>query len=445
MTRGPTRSASPRGGKSRAILLATQVGPPTGFSNGPRVAGFAKYLSRAGHRVTVLTSLAFGSGPVPEAAATIRTRDLVATWVNPRRARFEALRDGASPPAEEADAGDYEGGHSLLARWLVPDLSLVGWVPFALPRALDLARRTRIDCVITSSPPESGHLIGMALKRRGIPWIAELRDGWMFETTHPSWPVETLGRIDGALERSVAREADLVVCATDPLTDDIRERLGAEAVTLANGFEPDDVARASPADGLLSSDRHSLVHTGRMAFSDRSPKPLLEAVNRIERRDPGLAGRLELAFAGPLSTAERTAIDGPFQHARVRALGTLDYPVSLGLQRAADSLVVITGRERRSEATSKLFEYLAAETPILVLGERTAAAEIVADADAGIVTSATDPAAIAEGIEQMVENATGKPGPEVVERYSFPRLARELEDHVEHVIAGSREVRTGAT
>lgn len=412
----------------------SQVGPPAGYSAARRIGGLTKYLARAGHEVTVLTSLAFGSGPVPGAHRTVRTRDLVATNVNPRRARFEAVRDGAEDASD-----DYDGGFSPVAYAVVPDLSLVGWLPFALPRALALARRHRFDCVITSSPPESGHLIGLALQRRGIPWIADFRDGWAFESTHPDWPLGLQHQIDAGLERTVATRADLVLAVSEPITEHLREHTGARALTLTNGFDPEETSVAARGDDLLSADRHSLVHTGRMAFSGRSPDPVIEAAARLETEAPELAARLELAFAGPLSSEERASIERPTEHVGLRALGTLDHARTLALQQAADGLLLITGGGNRGEATAKLYEYLAAARPILVLGEASAAAEIVRSSDTGIATSASDPRAIAEALRALLERPADAGAREAAraaaEPFSYPRLAQELVGHIERVLA----------
>jgi len=420
---------------ARSVLLVSQVAPPGGFSAGRRIAGLTKYLDRLGHRVTVLTSRAFGPGPIPGASRVIRTRDLVATRLNPRRERFELIRDGEQA---SVDGESYEGGHSPVAMAVVPDLSLIGWLPFAFPRALALARRERFDCVITTSPPESGHFIGMALRRQGMPWIADFRDGWAFETTHPDWPLPAQHRLDAALERAVARRADVVVGVTDPITEHLRDRVGADAVTITNGFDPEEPVAEEPVADLLSPDRHSLVHTGRMAFAARSPRPVIEALRQLREQAPELAARIELVFAGPLSTEEREAIEDPDLGDSVRTVGTLDHPTTLALQRAADGLLLLTGRSRRSEATAKLFEYLATGRPILVLGEHTAAGDIVLGARAGIVTSASDPKEIAVALRELVERGDAASAGAALERFSYPVLAAQLADQIEHVVAASR-------
>jgi glycosyltransferase involved in cell wall biosynthesis len=410
----------------RHVLIVTQFAPPATFSAGRRAASFAKYLNRLGHRVTLLTSLASGRGPVP-GARVVRTPDAIESRLNWRRAHFHSLREGSQ--------ASYESSPSRLAQLIVPDLSLVGWVPFATRAARRLARSETVDCVVTSSPPESAHLVGLALRRMGVPWIADLRDGWTFETTHPDWPLPGQRALDRAIEHALLSRADLVTAVTEPITVDLRERLGLEAETLPNGFDPEERVTGGQEEAGLSADRHSLVHTGRMAFAGRSPRPLLEAVSLLRERGSDVPERLELVFAGPLSGEERELLENGSQNGTVRIVGTLPREQTLRLQSAADSLLLLTGRSRRSEATAKLYEYLSARRPILVLGEQAAAADVVRDAQAGLLTSADDPQAIATALEQLVNGPAIRPEAARSERYAYSRLAEELAALVERVRA----------
>ncbi len=121
----------------------------------------------------------------------------------------------------------------------------------------------------------------------------------------------------------------------------------------------------------------------------------------------------------------------------VRAVGTLDRNRTLALQRAADTLLVITeGADRRSVATGKLFEYLAAGRPILVLGEETEAARIVKETKAGSVTSAVDSRAIAEAIRLRIHTGGAeKPDASAVGRYAWPQLGALYGELIESVCA----------
>jgi glycosyltransferase involved in cell wall biosynthesis len=418
----PATTSVPPGERGRTVLLVAQHSPPSTMSATRRTAGLTKYLARLGHRVVVLTSKASGEGPVEHAARTIRTGDLIASRINPRRRHFEALAKGSD--------STYAAGVSPFALVAVPDLALIGWLPYALPAALRAVRDERPDCVITTSPPESAHLIGMALRRRGVPWIADLRDGWRYETTHPDWPLRLQHRIDDGLERAVVRRADAVVAVTEPISADLRARHGVPVDTIPNGFDPDERVAADPADVGLPADRHTIVHTGRMAVAGRDPTPFLTALRLVRERRPELAGRLDAVFAGPLTDDEQRLFadaDGS-----ARAIGTLPRKDTLALQSAAGTLLLLTGRGRRSEATAKLYEYLATDRPILVLGEDSAAAAIVRETGRGEAVSAEDPEAIAGALEQIAAHGFEVGGGSGAQ-YGYDRISERMADLVERV------------
>jgi hypothetical protein len=115
----------------------------------------------------------------------------------------------------------------------------------------------------------------------------------------------------------------------------------------------------------------------------------------------------------------------------------LDRTRTLRLQRAADSLLVVTeGASRRSVATGKLFEYLAAKKPILVLGDETEAARIVNETGAGFATSAIDPVQIAAALRRLLTSPPGLAAAESLEPYAHPAIAARLAQVIEQVSLG---------
>jgi glycosyltransferase involved in cell wall biosynthesis len=412
---------------SRSILLVGQLAPPTNLVAARRVAGLTRYLARLGHSVTVLTSGVSGEGEIDGAQAVVRTYDLMATHLNWRRGHFAALGGQTS--------ASYRGA-SRLESLVIPDIAAVSWLPFACRQAISLAKSEPFDCVITSSPPQSGHLVGAALKRRGLPWIAEFRDGWTFESPRRPYPFGWQRRADQTLERFVVERASAVVGVTAPIVDDLRRRYGTDARLITNGFDPeDDVAAGTPV--ALDERRHSLVHTGRMAISRSTPRPLLEGVVRLQAEMPTAADLLEIVFAGPLSSQEAELVGDAGVARIVRTVGAVDRPSALRLQREADSLLVITeGSTRKSVATGKLFEYLAANRPILVLGEETEAARIVEDAGAGFSAPADDPVGIAAALRRLIDGTPiSGASSAAIERYSYPELVRAYAALIDDVSA----------
>jgi glycosyltransferase involved in cell wall biosynthesis len=352
----------------------------------------------------------------------IRTRDVLSSRLNWRRGHFEAIQGRHEAVASAA---------SPLESIVVPDLALAGWLPFALPRALRLGR---FDCVITTSPPQSAHLVGAALRLAGTPWIADLRDGWTFDPPRPPWPTRVQAAADRSLERALLARADRIVAVTDPIAADLARRLGRAVAVVTNGFDPEEGAGAE--DGLLSPGRFSLVHTGRAGVSGRSPRALVEGLVELRRRRPEAAERLEVVFAGPATAEEHRLLADDRLGSIVRSVGMLERDRALALQRAADGLLVIAqGASARSVATNKLFEYLAARRPVLVLGRESEAARIVADTRSGIAAS-DDPADIAAALVRLLDGEVRAGGVDL-ERYAWPALAARFEREIEAAVSAA--------
>ncbi len=125
--------------------------------------------------------------------------------------------------------------------------------------------------MITTSPPQSGHLVGLALRRLGVPWIADLRDGWTYDPPRGAWPTRAQAAADAALERAVLARADRLVAVTRPIADDLAERLGRAVAVVTNGFDPDEFGDGLPdADGLLTpAATRSCTPAGRASRAGR--------------------------------------------------------------------------------------------------------------------------------------------------------------------------------
>ncbi len=171
---------------------------------------------------------------------------------------------------------------------------MVAWAPYAYLKALRLNARERFDCVITSSPPESVHFVGRALRRRGVPWVADLRDGWTFEPIRPGFPTGLQRRYDERLERRWLGDADAVVAVSRPAADDLRDRLGLDPKLIPNGWDPDLADRARPdrRGGSPARHRTDLARLHR-ALRELRPRPGRADRGPAHARDraPGRGGQ----------------------------------------------------------------------------------------------------------------------------------------------------------
>ena len=365
------------------ILLVTRHFPPGGGGGVQRPLKFATHLPALGIETHVLAPDVPGSLP-DGAELELPTQ----AWIH--RVRYVGPRAGR--PAERllAKQGLARVGTQaalLGRRLLVPDEN-VPWSTFALPIAIRLVRREKIDVVLTTSPPPSLHLLGAAVKRTtGAAWVADLRDPL---TSHPHRRgyESQLARLKeasvGGVGRLVASQADAIVAASDAIAEEARAlEPKAKVVTIANGCDFDDFA------GLehRTSDRLRITHTGHF-HGKRDPKPFLKALAESGLDD------VVVRFAGDFRAADREYAESLGLGERIELLGDVSRRRSLELQRDSEALLLLipeSGGRGRGVLTGKIYEYLAAERPILaVVPPEGAAARLVRDTGAGTVVPSDD-------------------------------------------------------
>ncbi len=413
----------------RRILFVTYFYPPCTDTGAHRPTSMVKYLRRAGHNVTVLTTAAYGTLSDDDDEGVVRTTD-AQLW----RARLR----GADGVGSLYDNDTYAGKPHPLSKLIVPEPLALAWAPFARRRARSLHKATPFDCVITTSPPESAHSVGRALQRRGAAWVADVRDAWTFEPLRPEFHTGIQNRYDRRLERRLLGAADVVVCVSEPAAADLRARGIADPVLVRNGADPELLDAADPASvaGLLDPERVSLVYTGRFGSTGRDPKPLVEAMRVLAREHPEDAAALELVVAGPLTEDEARLFSTDVAPAQITVAGSLERSRALALQRAADALLLVAHPVRSQLANFKLYEYLSAGPPILALAAGTEAGSVALEAG-GEALPAGDPAAIVRGLVATARRELRPSDPEVRAEHAYPAVAERMGQAIEAAI-GSR-------
>ena len=413
----------------RRILVVTYFYPPSTAVGGARWAAMARHLRDMGHEVTVMTSAVHGELP-GAGEAVVRTWDLANAQTLRRLLR-------RPPPAAPGTATIDTTAPRLLTRVVVPDSHVISWMPGVLAATRRLLRERRIDCLVTSGPPDSTHLLGLALGRRRPPWIADFRDGWRFEPLAEPWPTRPQRIAEARLERAVARRADIVLGATRPIAEDFAARLGARAEWVPNGWDPQLAADVQDATlpAVADAGWATLVHTGTLSGPrGRAPRPLLRALRRVNE-EAGRRRRVRLVLAGRTAVQDQRMLAELDLGESVRHVGLLERRAALALQRSADALVLLTG-SHSSEATGKLFEYLAAGRPILALAEANEAERIVQLTATGITVPPLDEDRIAAALRSVADGTLADGyAPRELERFTYPGPAVAVARLIEEAIA----------
>ena len=400
----------------------------------------AQTLRDLGHEVTVITTNASGTLST-DSPWVVRTGDLQASPTLRRLLRrpfsdAPAEQDGGSVVSDDAPEPS-----RIFTRGLVPDSWVLTWLPYLIPVARRVISKRRIEALITNGPPDSTHLLGLALGRKRPAWIADFDDGWRYEPIMGPWPTAIQDRLDATLERRVVRSADAVVGITKPIARDLSERYGRLAYDIPSGWDPArlDAEVASAEPPKLSSDAVNLVHTGSLSVPERrDPRGLLQALESLVARDPEVARRLRLTLAGALTSQDRRILEEltPPVRGMVHEIGFLPKSGALALQRAADALLLISTGPHQQVVTAKLSEYLLAERPILAVSSENEATRIIRETRTGTVVAPEDIEALSDALQSCIDGRLAASfQPRGLERYAQPAPAKELAAVIEAAIA----------
>jgi hypothetical protein len=382
---------------SRRLLLIAYYFPPAGGPAVQRVLQFVEHLPDTGWQPTVLT-VRSGAYPnrdpsllddIPASVEVVRTPSL-----DPLALYGQVMGGGEGDGLPAGSLGDAAEASWLerLARWVranvfIPD-ARVGWWPFAVQEGKRLLQNAPFDAILSTGAPHSVHLIGRSLHRATeTPWVADLHDPWTDigyydELPHTRWA----RRLDASLERSVLEEASAVTTVSPSWADLFRGKANNRYVVLENGFAPDDFASLNGEEGASGDDEHFvLAHVGKL-YASRNPTAVWDALATL--RAEGAIPRLRVRLIGTVDPAVRSAIAERGLRSIVEYVPFV--PHAEALRHMARSALLLLVIEPFAQAdgmiTSKLYEYLAAERPVLGVGPPDGDAQALLEAhDAGAV------------------------------------------------------------
>ena len=375
------------------VLIVTYLYPPVENAGTRPVVQLVRYLPKFGFQPVILTTRNYGD--LPDDAQTLIFRADELFGYAKRMYRAVKLRN--VPAYQQADHRLLPPG-GRLERWklnyLIPDPKII-WYPSAVRRGLQALRAQPVRLLYSISPPQTSHLIALKLKQKtGLPWVADFRDGWLFEPLIPARLNSKFRRhLESHLEKQVIRSADHIVTVNPVMAADLKQRYpkaASKVSVMPNGFDRADFAglrrrRQAP-------DKLRLVYTGSFSLSrsGTSITALLQSLTELHTAGSPVMEHLELVLVGNLAQVEQQAIE----QSEIKRYFTLLEPVphrqALQYQVDADLLLLVTTPAAKGISTSKLFEYLAVGRPILALTGQSVAGQIVLELEAGLVVEPDD-------------------------------------------------------
>lgn len=256
----------------------------------------------------------------------------------------------------------------LRGNLFIPD-ARVGWNKYALAACEELLTTQNFAAIITSSPPHSTQLIGLQLQKKfNIKWIADLRDPWTDiyyykELNQTGWARNK----DLQYEREVLEKADAVlVTSTDTKRLFLSKSAGINSnkiKVIPNGYDEEDFQEASAPP----QDKFSITYTGTLT-EIYNIQTFLKALAKITSVHPDIP--YHLRFVGKISDEIKNQLEAAGlnhiteQIAFVPHTQSVKYLLNstvllMGIPDVENNLCILPG---------KIFEYLAANKPIICIG-----------------------------------------------------------------------------
>lgn len=410
---------------TRRVTFICAFFPPVGGIGGLRVAKLSKYLPGFGWACTVLCS----DEADPELLDRSLLDDVPAETVVIRVAGPARMLGGLTGTATRAwRAGQARGAiglvKAIVGAFVVPDR----WIGWSL-RVGRLPRATygEPDVIVSSGPPHSSHLAAARVARRlGRPFVMDLRDDWFGNPMTRSW-APWRATIDRLLERYCMARASRIIVVSEASRVALMARhpaVAGKVLAVPNGFDPTDFVSETPP-GAGPVDRHDVLFAGTLR-KEQTVGRFFEAFGGLAR---AIGPSLRLTFLGVVDHAHLDAARREVPPASLRVLPPVDHRAAITMMRSAGALLVFTGGGGAGPdtMTGKLYEYLAARRPVLVVGPAGPAPDLVLGARAGVAADPWDIEALRNALVTTQESGSqatfsGAPD-EVLRRFDRRHLA----------------------
>jgi glycosyltransferase involved in cell wall biosynthesis len=406
---------------SKKVLIICYYWPPAGGPGVQRWLKFVKYLPDFDIEPIVYTP-ENPNYPIVDTSMMAEVADSVTVLKHPIKEpyRFASMLSRKQTKTISAGIVPKTTKQSLIQRLLlyirgnffIPD-ARVGWVNPSVAFLENYIKEHDIGTVITTGPPHSMHLIGMQLKakitkedpNREIHWITDFRDPWTTIGYHDKLKMTAkTKRKHKNLERTVLETADQVI-VTSPTTKKEFTAITTKPITvITNGFD------TVHTEAVALDSTFTLSHIGSL-LSDRNPLVLWKVLAKLSKEHDSFRERFKLKLVGKVSQEVIDAIKSYGLENHLTLVGYVSHQEAILLQRQAAVLLLI---EINAEITKgiipgKVFEYLAAQRPIVALGPKDAdVRDIITATHSGYYFEYSQEETLEKAIVALFENPTPK-------------------------------------
>jgi hypothetical protein len=318
----------------------------------------------------------------------------------------------------------------IRANFFIPDPKFF-WINPSYRFLKKYLRDNPVDCIISTGPPHSMHLIAKKLsKKLGIPWCADFRDPWTKIYYFKRLPMcQIVKKLQYKMESSILNNASAIITVSNTIKNDLESSINNEGkrkkivYCITNGYDSDDFdVNYKHKD---TTKKFVLTYSGLLQDSF-NPDILWKNLKKLIDEDDYYKDNLLIRLIGK---AESGVIDDIYHNGLSEYLEDLGYIAHKDIihyQIESDFLILPLSKDPESKGilTGKFFEYLAAQRPIIAFGPK--------ESDLSTLLKETNSGAIFEWDEEeqlydyLINYKEFKPEKDKIKNYSRRELTSQL-------------------
>lgn len=251
----------------------------------------------------------------------------------------------------------------------------------------DILEKEDIKVIISSSSPIVTHLVANDLKKEfNIPWIADLRDLWSQNHYYKYSFIRKF--FEKKLEVKTLTESNAITTVSTYLANDLKKLHGENKVFVApNGFDPKDIDNSV----VDITDKFTITYTGTLYQGKRDPSKLFKAINELISENKIDKNDINIRFYGKQEDWLYKDIEKYNLKDVTNYYGFVSRNLVVTKQRESQLLLLLLWDNPKESGvyTGKIFEYLAAQRPIIAIGPSVGGVvkDLLEETGVGIYTS----------------------------------------------------------
>ncbi len=257
--------------------------------------------------------------------------------------------------------------------FFIPD-SRVGWNKYAYKKVINIISNKKIDCLITTGPPHSTHLVGLKIKNKyKLKWIVDLRDPWteiFYLKNRFRFPFSK--QKNKKLESEVLENSDAIITTVGEKYHKILSAKVSDKekiFKIYNGFDKSVYEKIS----INKTNQFNIVFTGVLS-KNHNYKVFKDAIELLNPKRNRL--RIKLILAGRIDMDLKNIFS---KNIEIDYKGYVNHEEAIRLIKSSHLLInfVYENTEETDMLSGKITEYVASGSPIINFSNSSKESEYV--------------------------------------------------------------------